>query len=65
MKSLISALAVAASMGTAAFAETIATGDLGLIIERAKGSVLLVDQSERASLARIEGLGDLSHASMV
>lgn len=65
MKSLISALAVAAAMGTATFAETIATGDLGLIIERAKGSVLLVDQSERASLARIEGLGDLSHASMV
>ena len=65
MKSLISALAVAAAMGTSAFAETIATGDLGLIIERANGSVLLVDQSERASLARIEGLGDLSHASMV
>lgn len=65
MKSLISALAVAATLGTAALAETIATGDLGLIIERAKGSVLLIDQSERASLARIEGLGDLSHASMV
>ncbi|SMP07040.1 cytochrome D1 domain-containing protein [Shimia sagamensis] len=65
MKSLISALAIAAALGTAAFAETIATGDLGLIIERANGSVLLVDQSERASLARIEGLGDLSHASMV
>ena len=46
-------------------AETIATGDLGLVIERATGSVLLVDQSERAMLARIEGLGDLSHASIV
>ena len=68
MKTLISALTLAATLGTAALADTtttIATGDLGLVIERAKGSVLLVDQSDRASLARIEGLGDLSHASMV
>ncbi|MCK8465093.1 protein nirF [Aliiroseovarius sp. S1339] len=65
MKSLISALALAATLGTAALADTIATGDLGLVIERAKGSVLLVDQSDRASIARIEGLGDLSHASIV
>jgi len=36
-----------------------------LVIERASGSVLLIDQSERATLARIEGLGDLSHASLV
>ncbi|MCK0140481.1 cytochrome D1 domain-containing protein [Aliiroseovarius sp. F47248L] len=65
MKSLISALALAATLGTAALADTIATGDLGLVIERAKGSVLLVDQSDRASIARIEGLGDLSHASII
>ncbi len=45
--------------------QTLATGDLGLVIERATGSVLLVDQSEHAALARIEGLGDLSHASLV
>ncbi|UWQ89724.1 protein nirF [Rhodobacteraceae bacterium M382] len=60
--SLLTALFVAASPLQA---DTIATGDLGLIIERTKGSVLLVDQSERATLARIEGLGDLSHASLV
>ncbi|MCP4821855.1 MAG: protein nirF, partial [Shimia sp.] len=65
MKRLISAVAIAAAMGTTALADTLATGDLGLIIERAKGAVLLVDQSDRAALARIEGLGDLSHASMV
>lgn len=65
MKPLISSIVFAAMLGTNAIADTIATGDLGLVIERAKGSVLLVDQSERASLARIEGLGDLSHASMV
>ncbi len=41
------------------------TGDLGLIIERATGSVLVVDHSERDVLGRVEGLGDLSHASVV
>lgn len=41
-----------------------ATGDLGLIIERATGSLLVVDRSDRAAIGRIEGLGDLSHASM-
>lgn len=40
------------------------TGDLGVVIERASGSVLVVDQSERAALCRVEGLGDLSHASL-
>ena len=42
-----------------------ATGDLGLVVERASGALLVVDQSERAALGRIEGLGDLSHASLV
>ncbi len=42
-----------------------ATGDLGLVVERATGSLLLIDQSERAAIGRIEGLGDLSHASLV
>lgn len=42
-----------------------ATGDLGLVVEREAGSLLLVDQSDRAAIGRIEGLGDLSHASMV
>ena len=41
------------------------TGDLGLVIERASGHVTLVDTSKRAPYARIEGLGDLSHASAV
>lgn len=40
------------------------TGDLGVVIERATGSVLVVDQSDRAALCRVEGLGDLSHASL-
>ena len=42
-----------------------ATGNLGVIIERATGSVKLVDTSEKAPYADIQGLGDLSHASIV
>jgi len=41
------------------------TGDLGVIIERASGSVQIVEHSNRSQLAQIEGLGDLSHASIV
>lgn len=41
------------------------TGDLGVVIERASGSVLVVDTSAQKSIARVEGLGDLSHASVV
>lgn len=59
-------IGIAASLFlSAAQAEPTATGDLGLVVERATGSVLLVDQSDRAALARIKGLGDLSHASVV
>jgi protein NirF len=41
------------------------TGDLGVVIERASGSVLIVDTTARETLARVEGLGDLSHAALV
>lgn len=41
------------------------TGDLGLVIERGRGSVQLVNTSQRVALSRVEGLGDLSHASTV
>lgn len=40
------------------------TGDLGVVVERATGSVQIVDTTRRTSLARVEGLGDLSHASI-
>ncbi|TDX98207.1 protein NirF [Thiohalophilus thiocyanatoxydans] len=42
-----------------------ATGDLGLVIERATGSVQIIDTGSRSAVARIDGLGDLSHASVV
>lgn len=38
------------------------TNDLGLVVERATGSVAVIETSHRSRLARIEGLGDLSHA---
>lgn len=38
------------------------TGDLGVVIERATGTVQIVDTSARQSLGSIPGLGDLSHA---
>ena len=41
------------------------TGDLGVVVERASGSVQVVDTTARTSLFRVEGLGDLSHASVV
>src|SRR5512134_2602156 len=41
------------------------TGDLGVVIERAAGRLQVVDTSNRMSLGKVEGLGDLSHASVV
>lgn len=41
------------------------TGDLGVVIERASGSVQIVDNTQRRSLARVTDLGDLSHAAAV
>ena len=41
------------------------TGDLGIVVERASGSVVVVETSTPRALGRIEGLGDLSHASAV
>ncbi|HMW16548.1 MAG TPA: cytochrome D1 domain-containing protein [Accumulibacter sp.] len=41
------------------------TGDLGLIIERSTGQVTLIDTSRHVAYARVAGLGDLSHASVV
>jgi len=41
------------------------TGDLGLVIERAVGRVSIVENSNNQLLGKINGLGDLSHASIV
>ena len=42
-----------------------ATGDMGVIIERATGQVKIINHSNKTALAEIDGLGDLSHASIV
>ena len=42
-----------------------ATGDLGVIIERASSQVQIVNHSSNSMLSEIDGLGDLSHASIV
>ncbi len=41
------------------------TGDLGIIVGRADGTLTVVDTSARLALGSISGLGDLSHASLV
>lgn len=41
------------------------TGDLGVVIERASGSVQIIDTTRQQALQRVTGLGDLSHASIV
>jgi len=51
--------------GIGAADELRGTGDLAVVIERAAGAVQIVDTSRKAAVARVEGLGDLSHASVV
>ncbi|MCK2094714.1 cytochrome D1 domain-containing protein [Thauera aromatica] len=41
------------------------SGDLGVVIERADGRVKIIETSGRSVLATVDGLGDLSHASVV
>lgn len=41
------------------------TGDLGIIVERAAGAVQIIETTNKTVLARVDGLGDLSHASAV
>lgn len=51
--------------GPALSSELRGTGDLGLVVERAKGSVDVISTNDRSRIGHIEGLGDLSHASVV
>ncbi len=41
------------------------TGDLGVVVEREQGNLLVVENSTDTVLCRVKGLGDLSHASAV
>lgn len=59
------AVAILAGCATPSAPQLRGTGDLGVVIERATGQVTIVETSGRTVLARVEGLGDLSHASVV
>jgi len=60
------ALVVAAIIASPLAADELrGTGDLGIVIERTSGAVTIVDTTKRAVLMRVEGLGDMSHASAV
>lgn len=65
MKAAAAILALLLPLGSAIAAEPRGTGDLGIIVERAAGSVRIVETTGKTALARVEGLGDLSHASAV
>ncbi|MDD2408157.1 MAG: cytochrome D1 domain-containing protein, partial [Tepidiphilus sp.] len=67
LSSIARRLVFALSAGVAGLsgAQERGTGDLGVVIERASGSVLIVAHTKPEVLARVEGLGDLSHASVV
>lgn len=41
------------------------SGDLGVVIERASGAVQIVDTTAQRVIGHVDGLGDLSHASVV
>jgi protein NirF len=55
----------AVAFGVNAGCLTRGTGDLGIVVERASGSVQVIDTTARSRLFRVTGLGDLSHASAV
>jgi protein NirF len=61
----LAGLALLAGFGVATAQDLRGTGDLGVVVERVSGSLLIVEQSERSAIGRVEGLGDLSHASVV
>lgn len=58
-------LAGCASTPFMSAAPSAGTGDLGVVVERATGKLAIVNTSQPRVLAEVEGLGDLSHASVV
>ena len=62
MRNVIISLAFAT---LSACASVRGTGDLGVVIERGSGSLQIIETTTQQALQRIEGLGDLSHASVV
>ncbi|MDO7895870.1 cytochrome D1 domain-containing protein [Pseudomonas citrulli] len=65
IRALLSSSALALLLCACAQAPLRGTGDLGVVVERATGSLQIIESDTRTALARVEGLGDLSHASVV
>jgi protein NirF len=61
----LASAAVAGLAGCAAAPPADGTGDLGLVVGRASGTLTVVNTTRMQVLGTIEGLGDLSHASLV
>lgn len=59
------ALAACAAAPQAQPAAPVGSGDLGVVIGRADGTLTVVNTGEMRALGAIDGLGDLSHASVV
>lgn len=62
---LLIGVVVTALSACSAPADLRGTGDLAVIVERAAGRIAVVDTTEHRILARVGGLGDTSHASVV
>ena len=65
IRSLLSCTAIALLLCGCAQTPLRGTGDLGVVVERASGSLQIIESDTRTALGRVEGLGDLSHASVV
>jgi protein NirF len=61
----LAGLAALAAAGCASTAPQVGTGDLGVVVERASGRLAFVNTTSRTVLGEVDGLGDLSHASVV
>ena len=59
------AACAAAPPAPATAGQAIGSGDLGVVVGRADGTLTVVETSRMRILGAIEGLGDLSHASVV
>ena len=62
---LVTLLTIVTSLLGCTTAPISGTGDLGVVIERANGSVQIINHTTHQPLANVSGLGDLSHASVV
>lgn len=62
---LVAACAAVGPAAPTAAPAVVGSGDLGVVVGRADGTLSVVDTSAKRVLGRIAGLGDLSHASVV